>query len=818
MTALIALPMAAFVLLSALARRVLRRGGLPDDWPAGLVVGGLLLCGFVVVVTEGLSLAGWLSPGPVIAAWALFVVSLSVGVIVWRVDRPEGADNLTPILPSGWREAAGPGFWMWLVTAGLLLFTLVVAVCAPPNQHDALGYHLPRQIMWMQMGRVAHYPTEDLREIQFPPLAEYLQAHTMLLTGGDLWVHLTSWLAYALMVPAAGLACRAIGAPRAAPLAALLAACQPSMFMLSATPKNDVLLAFSVAALAWLAFECLGRRSGGVICSVLIGLALGVGAMTKTSAVLFMFPLCLVIAASFLWQCRAGALWRGAIMAAVATLMVAGHTWRNVDAFGSVFGPMARDEGGFGLSMERHDPAALASNVVRHLSSHIPLRDQGTANEAETMVRAMHTRMGWDVDDPKTSWLASYSLSTNIGTLSQVPAPLHVVLLLATPLVLLARWRWRPEGGHGRLWLLWGCSFAAIAIYVVMVKWQVWQPRLHAPAFALASVPIAVAVWPSRRAPLAWLATAFVGLPAFAFVLWAGIPHSRWPHQGVWAALSHPRHPSLRWHPPRAATIVERQLEALDGIEAEHMAIICWSMQYNVMRQAREHMPGIRFTGLNPNLGRTGRAMSGTWHQPDVFVTEGKPMAFSFGAGGVLRRVGPPGCLNVFLPSDRHPERPAGEAMMGLLTFQAFDDFLADGRLEHTSESYLWNAARGVLLPGSGVDLQLPENRVPRTLLLALNPLDWQQGEVVVLLDDVELARSSLPQNCYTLLEVPYTLRRPGQVLKLRFPGAESRNFAASVGWAQLPTTGHLTWYDQTRAGQPFEPKPQPTADQPTNP
>ncbi|NRA59269.1 MAG: hypothetical protein HRU13_14255, partial [Phycisphaerales bacterium] len=134
MLALIVLPIAASLLLAALARRVLRRAGMPSDWPAGLVAGGLLLCAFVVLVTEGLSLVTMLRPGPTIVAWLLLIASLAAMLWWTKGGRSNDAPATEPILPTSWREVRTPGFWLWIAVAGLLVFTLAVAICTPVNQ------------------------------------------------------------------------------------------------------------------------------------------------------------------------------------------------------------------------------------------------------------------------------------------------------------------------------------------------------------------------------------------------------------------------------------------------------------------------------------------------------------------------------------------------------------------------------------------------------------------------------------------------------------------------------------------------------------
>ena len=211
-----ALPIAAYAFLVVVVRRVLRRSTLPAGWASAAVVGGVLLFAFVAVLTELLSLFALVRPMPVALAWVGLVAVLAVAVTRrWFAEPQAGAEPADAAAgPALWQ---GPTGWLWLVVGGIVLFTLVVAIAAPPNTHDAMGYHLPRQLRWMDLGQVRHYATSDMRELSFPPLAEYLQMHTLLLTGGDVFVHVPQWLSYALAALAAALGCQALGRRRPVP-------------------------------------------------------------------------------------------------------------------------------------------------------------------------------------------------------------------------------------------------------------------------------------------------------------------------------------------------------------------------------------------------------------------------------------------------------------------------------------------------------------------------------------------------------------------------------------------------------------------------
>src|SRR4030095_5747358 len=82
------------------------------------------------------------------------------------------------------------GEWAILGVCALLFAGVTVAAFgAAPNNWDALAYHLPRQVMWMQQHSLAAFATSDSRMLEMPPLAEFCQLHLMLLSGSDHWAN-----------------------------------------------------------------------------------------------------------------------------------------------------------------------------------------------------------------------------------------------------------------------------------------------------------------------------------------------------------------------------------------------------------------------------------------------------------------------------------------------------------------------------------------------------------------------------------------------------------------------------------------------------
>ena len=113
------------------------------------------------------------------------------------------------------------------------------------------------------------------------------------------------------------------------------------------------------------------------------------------------------------------------------------------------------------------------------------------------------------------------------------------------------------------------CSLGVVHL---LMRWQAWLPRLHAPPLALAATPAATALLLPCRAVEGALGSRVwrphAGVPALG-----RLPHSAWPHQGVWATLSRQRHPSLRWHPRKRAMSRSSSWRCLRGLACGHRVL-----------------------------------------------------------------------------------------------------------------------------------------------------------------------------------------------------------------------------------------------------
>ena len=79
--------------------------------------------------------------------------------------------------------------------ASLLVSAGISGLLCPPNTWDAMVYHLPRQIRWIQQFSVEHFPTHKLLLLHREPFAEFVGTHLMILTDTDYYLSFIQWFA-----------------------------------------------------------------------------------------------------------------------------------------------------------------------------------------------------------------------------------------------------------------------------------------------------------------------------------------------------------------------------------------------------------------------------------------------------------------------------------------------------------------------------------------------------------------------------------------------------------------------------------------------
>ncbi|MBI1353934.1 MAG: hypothetical protein GC160_06275 [Acidobacteria bacterium] len=430
----------------------------------------------VVLLTEGLGLAGLLRPGPVFAAWCAVTVA-AVGVAVARKTPPP---SLRPPRPS-WSDAAA------LLAIGVVFgCTGLTAWVSAPNSADAMAYHLPRVLYWMQQGSVDFFPTHYLNQVSLQPFAEYVTLHTFLLSDGDGCANLPQYGAFLLCVVGVSVVARELGAGRSGQiLAAFFAATLPNATLQASGAKNDlVLAAWLVAFLALgLASSRSGARAGWVPAAFAGALAL----FTKGTAYLFLPPLALALVGMRSRQDRWAFAGRLAVGGIAATLLLNGPLFlRNFELSGSPLGfDSSQADGRYRWQNEAPGVRTTLSNLLRHASEQLGARSPAWNEGVYQAVLTAHAWLGADPNDPRSTWReAAYQAPRNANHEADANNRWHLLAYALSAAFLLGRPRAK---GRRELLLLGGAVLLGLLGFCAYLKWQPFQARMLTPLFILAA-------------------------------------------------------------------------------------------------------------------------------------------------------------------------------------------------------------------------------------------------------------------------------------------------------------------------------------------
>lgn len=272
-------------------------------------------------------------------------------VALWvRGGRPRFID--VPISFRGLRGAAvaHPAIALLVLGAGAaLLFQLFMGLAVAPNEYDSLLYHLPRAALWVQQ-HTALAPPDALPgdpRVVSAPNAELISAWTMALSQSDRLVALVQWLSVLGLGGVVVAGARLLSFPTPAALfAGALAVILPETILQAATPQNDAMVSFEIAAAALFGVRALRDRSLGqaTVASAAAGLAVG----TKGSVVFAVVPL-LILWGAALWRWRPPVPWlavaAGTLVGAIILLGSFNYI-DNVVRFGSPSGGIEKTVGG----------------------------------------------------------------------------------------------------------------------------------------------------------------------------------------------------------------------------------------------------------------------------------------------------------------------------------------------------------------------------------------------------------------------------------------------------------------------------------------
>jgi hypothetical protein len=486
-------------------------------WRNSLIFASIYWGILVTAITEILSFFSLINFGWILGTWVLIWIILIF--IYFRLNYqiiPTLAQNKSSKIKKDFQIKSSVN--LLLCGVGFVVATVgLIAVIAPPNNWDSMDYHMSRVAYWIQNHTVAHYPTSYTPQLYQNPWSEFVILHFQILSGGDHFANLVQWFSMIGCIIGVSLIAKQLRADlRGQVFSAVVTATIPMGILQASSTQNDYVVAFWVVCLAYCLLSTIqGGNSNVWMNSFNIGSSIGLAILSKGTAYFYVFPF-LVWFGLYQIKCLRWQAWKPAlIVGSISLLLNISHYLRNYNLFASPLG----EPGGY--RNEILGVNILISNILRNIALHIGTPIGLWNGIANRLIQIIHIFIGVDVNDPRITFSKTFFVPGGWSTIgitgneNSAGNFVHIALIMICMISFVSRKYIRKES-YIFAYLI--ATLSTFLLFCYLVKWQVWNSRLHLPFFVLISPFLGVVLSKLKKQKIAIIIVIFLLISSLPWV------------------------------------------------------------------------------------------------------------------------------------------------------------------------------------------------------------------------------------------------------------------------------------------------------------
>ncbi|XHX81082.1 MAG: glycosyltransferase family 39 protein [Stenomitos frigidus ULC029] len=400
------------------------------EWRSSLLLSALIWALFLAAVTEFLSLFKLFSFGWLLGSW--IVICGGLGLIYYRLLKkkylgvPRKPFNELSRFTNQDFLLSKIQVRVWV--AGIFSIILIVgmiALIAPPNTNDSMGYHMPRVMHWIQNHSVAHFPTNYTAQLFLSPWSAFAISHFQILSGSDRYANLIQWFAMIGSIIGVSLIAKQLGANLyGQAFAAVFCATIPMGILQGSSTQNDYVVAFWLVCLVYYILLSLqNQEKKGYYWQ--IGLSLGLATFSKPTAYLYAFPFLLWFFVEKVRLLRWQMLKPIYQIGILAILINSFHWGRNLELFHH---PLGKSPDYIVYTNRAFSIPLFLSNIIKNISLHLSTPSPSINRILINFLSFIHEILGVDISDPRTS-SSAFQLNSLINQEDLAANTIHLFLI-----------------------------------------------------------------------------------------------------------------------------------------------------------------------------------------------------------------------------------------------------------------------------------------------------------------------------------------------------------------------------------------------------
>ncbi|HBE52352.1 MAG TPA: hypothetical protein DDW76_27170 [Cyanobacteria bacterium UBA11369] len=309
--------------------------------------------------------------------------------------------------------------------------------------------------------------------------------HFQILSGSDRFANLVQWFSMIGSLIGVSLIAKELGANLLGQIfSTVFCVTIPMGILQASSTKNDYVVAFWLVCLVYFILNAVKCRQHQLL-DFKIGASLGLALFTKGTAYIYSLPFLIWLILSLLKRLR----WQ--IFKPVLTILTLafsinlGHYTRNLILFASpIYSPPEYEIDVISLP-------TLISNIIRNMALHmaIPL-DLVNNNVIEQAIIKFHNLLGVNVNDPRiTTPGVEFGIQGSPTFEDTAGNPIHFYLILSSIILAITTKKIRQQSYIVEYLIT---LIAAFILFCLLLKWQIWQSRLHITLFVLFSALVGI--------------------------------------------------------------------------------------------------------------------------------------------------------------------------------------------------------------------------------------------------------------------------------------------------------------------------------------
>jgi hypothetical protein len=381
--------------------------------------------------------------------------------------------------------------YIWSILIIILIPLLILAIVIPPNNWDSMSYHMTRVEEWRQNLNIYPFPTSNIRQVNYPPLAEYIILNLQVLSQSDYFANLVQYFSLLGSLSLISLFAKSFGLDfKGQFLAILLLLSIPMVIFQSTSTQTDLTASFFLLGTIYSVFKIL--RSPLIILQDIIALGafLFLGGLVKYTVFVFSAPFLLVFAYHIIKHASFRAICLYASIFVLFVVIIFGpFLSRNMMYFGNLTG-----ETGLLNLMGNEQPNFLKmlGNVSKNIADEWTIPWDTFNLILSNGVQKFHDVLRIPLNSPATNYLSMPYQTSFLFAEDSASSFIHAAIIF----VAVGYFIFGNKGQNRRkMFFFWGGLIFSFLTYSFLFKWQPWGNRLLLPLLILSMLGVTLALF-----------------------------------------------------------------------------------------------------------------------------------------------------------------------------------------------------------------------------------------------------------------------------------------------------------------------------------